>query len=132
TTPGQRRYVYETHELSDGVWSDPVKVTGGPSDASQQVNSQAFVTLDGSEIYWSGFSTDCPAVGCIYKAPSAGNGTWGAPSVVLAPAATATSGDVIALGEASLTADGHYLYFAYILFGGGTSYDLNIGVVEKP
>ncbi len=127
------REVFVTHDLGGGAWSDPVVVTGGPGDASQGYAWQAFVTADGSEIWWSGFGTGCSGSAlCLYEAPRVSDDVWGTPSVIITPSASGATGQAYTLGEASITADGHYLYFAYITNDSAGRADINLGVAEHP
>jgi hypothetical protein len=52
---------------------------------------------------------------------------------VLTPVAVASAsqGDAIAVGEASVTCDGHYLYFIYIQMNDAGG-NLNVGVAHRP
>lgn len=123
------RQIFVTHETSPGVWSDPVNVT----PTGQGYAWQAFVTADGSEMYWAGVDTQCAAQSstlCIYEAPRASGDSWGTPQIEMMITGTAGIGDAIGLGEVSVTADGHWLYFVYIEKTAGEQ-DLNIGVVHR-
>ncbi len=106
----------------NGNWSAPELVPGGPNTTDQRW--QPFVTDDGQWFYWNGEASDCPADACIYRAPKSGNG-WGNREVVVVP-----SGDVVGLGEVSITADGKYFYFTYVSSEGPMRIQLNIGVAE--
>ena len=129
---GANRQIYVTHDLGGGAWSDPVNVSPG----AQPYANQAFVTADGSEMYWSGIDNDCLMQGakalCLFKAPKAAGDTWGTPQIEMVLTSTAGTGVVTTVGESSVTADGHYMYFTYIVHDSAGRVDLNLGVAEHP
>jgi hypothetical protein len=127
-TNGGPRQIFVTHDLGGGAWSDPVNVT----PEAQPYAWQAFVTADGQQMLWSGVDDACIAAGpsgfCVFRASKASGDAWGTPAIEMYPVGFTTTGAVSTIGEVSVTADGHYLYFTYVrnLAGGGT--DLSLGV----
>lgn len=108
-------------------------MTGGPGDPTQLYAWQAFVNADGSEIWWAGSGTGCSGSAlCPYEAPRVSDDVWGTPSVVMIPLASTAAGLAHTIGEMSVTADGHYLYFVYITNDTAGRPDLNVGVAEHP
>jgi len=104
-----------------GVWQAPVVVGGVVNDTSQ--NNQAFVTPDKTTMYWTrqGAYDDsvpgCDAGSCIFKATQDANDPHRYTDMTLVmkprPFFSWTTGDVVSIGEASVTRDGKYLYFVY-------------------
>ena len=129
---GGNRQIWVTHDLGGGAWSDPVNVTPG----AQPYANQAFVSADGSEMYWSGIDNDCLAQGakalCLYKAPHTSGDGWGTPQIEALMTETAGVGVVTTIGESSVTADGKYLYFTDIVHGTDGRVQLNLGVAQQP
>jgi hypothetical protein len=118
----------------DGAnWGAPVQIPGAPNTGA--VHWQIYPREDPT-LYWAGGDTDCKAEACIYRASLESDGGYGDKTLVVQPVAvgTATPGDVIAVGEVSITRDGHWMYFTYIqeitTADGGIGANLNIGVAH--
>lgn len=61
------------------------------------------------------------------------NGSYGEETLIArAETLSPSTGDVIAVGEMSITADGRFLYFVYIQSNGATDLELGIAVAQKP
>ena len=128
------RTIYET--TFDGTsWSDPVALGGAPNGGYYHWQ---IYPREEPVMYWSGSDSDCMADGCTYKASLEADGGYG-DRVLIArptPSASATTGDVTAIGETSITRDGHWMYFTYIVrttgSDGGIDANLNLGVAHHP
>lgn len=108
------RTLFVSH-LAGGRWSDPVAVEGAPNAAGSS-NMQPFLSLDGSELYWTGFDRGSPAINCFYRARRDRSGGFG-PAVLVAeptPVGPAMNGQVVALGESSVSEDGQLLVFVFV------------------
>jgi hypothetical protein len=128
---GPARRIWVT-TFAGGTWSLPVVVGGAPS--AGDLHWQPFVRDGAGELWWTGHDARCgDAVACVYRALREADGTWGDDALVMQPTAygAARAGDVFAVGEASLTGDGHLLYFTYgVKTATGTDFD--IGVAWRP
>jgi len=138
TSGSDSRDIYVS-TLTNGAWSDPVAVTGEP--AMGIIHWQVYPRRDQTELYWSGFDSTCGNSNCIYRATKKADGSYGDRVVVMkaVPKDQAMPGDAYGLGEVSITHDGRFMYFTYILresvdggFDGGAHDNLNIGVARKP
>jgi hypothetical protein len=124
------RTIYRS-TLVQGAWSTPEPVPGAPNEGDWHWQGYS---RDPSDFYWAGHDTTCGAASdCVYHARLQPDAGYGATTTVLTPVAvsSASEGDAVAVGEASVTCDGHYLYFIYIQMtdAGG---NLNVGVAHKP
>lgn len=120
-------------ELVDGVWSVPARLRGAPNSTS--LHWQVFVDDEAELVYWSGFDTDCaPGRSCLYRARRQADGSYGERTVVARATNpdAASVGDVIAIGEMSVTADDRFLYFTYMALRGPGDVDLSLGVARRP
>jgi hypothetical protein len=121
--------------LGGGSWSAPVPVRGAPNGGL--FHWQVYPRED-PRLYWVGHDTDCAADICVYRADRDADGGYEDAHVVVqpTPGATAKEGDVDAIGEVSITRDGHWMYFVYIAKAtspdGGEAANLDIGVVHRP
>ena len=108
------RTIYVSH-FRDGHWSDPVAVAGAPNSAGTG-NEQPFLSVDGRELYWTGFRPDCPAIDCFYKATLQQDGSFQNPVMIAEPTSVGPGmdGKVIALGESSVSEDGKLLVFVFL------------------
>ena len=109
-----QRAIFVSH-FQDGRWSDPLRVAGAPNQDGPS-NMQAFLSMDGRNLYWTSSRPDCPAINCFYRAPLQPDGTF-QPLVKVAeptPVGPEMDGKVIALGESSVSADGKYLAFVFV------------------
>jgi hypothetical protein len=138
TSGSETRDIYVS-TLTNGAWSDPVLVTGEP--AMGVIHWQVYPRKDQTELYWSGYDSMCGNSSCIYRATKKADGSYGDRVVVMkaVPQDQAKPGDAYGLGEVSITQDGRYMYFTYILresvdggFDGGPHDNLSIGVARKP
>ncbi|MGI9625540.1 MAG: hypothetical protein ACR2QM_01780 [Longimicrobiales bacterium] len=120
-------------ESRNGSWSVPSRLEGAPN--STDLGWQVFVDETAETAYWSGWDSDClPGRSCLYRATRDPDGSYQG-KMVLARAAdpdTAEVGQVIGLGEMSITSDRRFLYFTYILLRSPADVDLSIGVVRRP
>jgi hypothetical protein len=121
--------------LDGGTWSAPVPLRGAPNGGL--FHWQVY-PRDDPRIYWLGHYPDCAADICVYRADLDADGGYGDAHVVAqpTPGATANDGEVDAIGEVSITRDGHWMYFVYITkvtaTDGGPGADLNVGVAHHP
>ncbi len=86
-----------SHKVN-GKWTKAEKL-GPPineSDPEKTANHQPFITSDGKEFYFTRIQQ-------LYKSVAQPDGTWGKPAKVFP--------NLLVSGHASVTADGHYLYF---------------------
>jgi hypothetical protein len=119
--------------ISGGTWSNPVPIAGAPNGGlfHWQIYPREDPTL-----YYAGHEPDCGGDVCIYRAELNSDGSYGNEKVVAqpTPSSKANVGDVYAIGEVSITRDGHWMYFVYIVKtatpDGGIGADLNIGVAH--
>jgi hypothetical protein len=124
------RTIYRS-TLVAGTWTTPVPVPGAPNGGDWHWQGYS---RDPSDFYWAGHDTSCGAASdCVYHARLQPDGGYGATTIVLTPVAvsSASEGDAVAVGEASVTCDGHYLYFIYIQTNDAGG-NLNVGVAHKP
>lgn len=129
---GQPRDLWIASRIGNG-WSAPALVVGVPN--AQPVRFQPFATPAAAELYWSGFSSDCsPAVSCIHRANRQLDGSYAGLALVANTTnpATAADGDVISIGEISITEDGKQMYFIYRQRISATVSDLSVGVARRP
>lgn len=129
---GQPRDLWVATRVGNG-WSAPGLVAGAPN--AQPVRFQAFATANAAELYWSGFSGDCsPAVSCIHRATRQLDGSYAGIALVANTTnpATAVDGDVISIGEVSITEDGKQLYFIYRQRVSANVSDASVGVARRP
>jgi hypothetical protein len=92
---------------------------------------QVFAKQEGLYIYWSGECTG--GISCLFRARRLPNGSYGEETLIArAETLSPSPGDVIAVGEMSITADGRFLYFVYIQYNGATDLELGIAVARKP
>jgi hypothetical protein len=111
------RTIFVTH-FRDGKWSDPVAVGGTPNEHGP-MNMQAFMAMDGKNLYWTGSREECPAINCFFRAESQPDGSFKGLTMVALPTTVGPEmdGKVIALGESSVSADGKLLAFVYVKAG---------------
>jgi hypothetical protein len=124
------RTIYRS-TLVQGMWTTPVPVPGAPNEGDWHWQGYS---RDPSDFYWAGHDTTCGAASdCVYHARLQPDGGYGATTVVLTPVAVsaASEGNALAVGEASVTCDGHYLYFIYIQMNDAGG-NLNVGVAYRP
>lgn len=129
--PGQPRDLWIAARDGAG-WAAPELVAGEPNTAI--VRFQPFATTGAAELYWSGVSADCaPAGSCVHRATRQPDGSYTGAVLVAAamPTASAADGDVVALGEISITEDGHWMYFVYIQRIDADTSDVSIGVAHR-
>ena len=70
---------------------------------------------------------------CLFRARRLPDGSYGEETLIArAETLSPSTGDVIAVGEMSITADGRFLYFVYIQYNGATDLELGIAVARKP
>jgi hypothetical protein len=129
--PGQPRDLWVAARSGD-TWDAPVVVAGEPNLAP--VRFQPFATAGGADLYWSGYSADCGAAeSCVHRARRQSDGSYANATLVAiaTPSASAVDGEVIAVGEVSITEDGQWLYFVYRQRLTETTSDLSIGVAGR-
>lgn len=129
---GQPRDLYVAAKDGAG-WAAPTRVVGTPNQGV--LRQQPFATESGATLYWSGANAaDCTGTySCVYRATRQGDGSYAGATLVARathPRATAADGDVVALGEVSITDDGRWLYFVYMQRVDASSTDLSIGVAR--
>jgi hypothetical protein len=124
---GLQRSIYISH-YDGSEWSTPTKIQGIQSGNSNVW--QVFVKQEGEYIYWSGL---CAGGGsCLFRAREISDGIYGDGTVIAqATAGSPTPGDVIAVGEMSITGDGRFLYFVYMQINSATDLELGIAVARK-
>jgi hypothetical protein len=118
--------------FAGGAWSLPARVAGAPNGGD--AHSQPFVRDATGEFWWTGHDARCGgALACLYRALAEPDGSFGDDVLVALPTdnSVARLGDVVAVGEASLTADGHLIYFVYAKKT-ATGLDFDIGVAYRP
>lgn len=118
--------------FADGAWSLPSLVAGAPNVGDG--HNQPFVRDAAGELWWTGHDARCGgAYACLYRAVRQADGSFGDDALVALPTvdANARIGDVIAVGEASLTGDGRLLYFTYATKT-ATGLDFDVGVAYRP
>lgn len=134
---GGHRDLYAS-TLVNGTWSAPEPVRGDPNQGDTQ--SQPWVD-DAGDFWWTGHDARCHADNCLYHAYLQPDGSYASSSVMAEPTAAPEPGEVLAIGEASMTRDGHFLYFVYavetessITIDGKSVpvLDFDIGVATRP
>jgi hypothetical protein len=125
-----RRTIYVARR-EGGRWSVPEPLREAPNET--RVRWQVFLTEDARYVYWSGLDPDCRAVVCISRAERQSDGSYRGRTIIAEPAPPQDGrfGEVIALGEVSITADGRFLYFVYMMPLSAESVDLSIGVARR-
>jgi hypothetical protein len=123
----QERFLW-TSAWDGANWSTPVQVEG-QDFVTPIVHWQPYEDFAGENLYWSGATVACP-FGCLYKAPITGPGAVG-PATTIMQITTSGNGHLWAIGEMSITADGHYLYFTYGVKDPSGTIDVSIGVAER-
>jgi hypothetical protein len=124
---GNQRSIYVSTN-SGGTWSTPEKIQGAPE--SHVDSWQVFVDESGTYLYWSGA---CPGGACLFRARKLAGGSYGEETVIAQTSFAAPSpGDVIAVGEMSITGDGRFLYFVYMQYNSATDIELGLAVARKP
>ncbi len=125
---GLERSIYVS-DFDGGTWSRPAGIQGIPNESA--FAWQVFVRQEGLYIYWSG---ECSGgISCLFRARRLSNGSYGEETLIARAETLAPSpGDVIAVGEMSITADGRFLYFVYIQYNGATDLELGIAAARKP
>jgi hypothetical protein len=69
---------------------------------------------------------------CFFRARKLSDGSYGEETVIAQSSTISpTSGDVMAVGEMSITGDGRFLYFVYIQYNAATDLELGIAVARK-
>jgi hypothetical protein len=131
--PGQPRDLYVAARDGSG-WTAPVLVAGTPNTGLTRF--QPFATADGGTLYWSGANADdcTTSFSCVYRAERQVDDSYGTTTLVARaanPMGNAADGDVIALGEVSITEDGQWMYFTYLQRVDVTTTDLSIGVARR-
>lgn len=117
--------------FADGTWSLPALVAGAPNGGD--THGQPFVRDAAGELWWTGHDARCGgALACLYRATRQADGSFGDDALVALPTANAEAriGDVVAVGEASLTGDGRLLYFTYATKT-ANGMDFDIGVADR-
>jgi hypothetical protein len=123
----QERFIWmSTFDGTD--WSTPVKIAG-QDWTTPVIHWQPFEDFAGENLYWSGADIECP-FGCLYKAPITAAATVSAP-VTIMEITSGGNGHAWAIGEMSITADGHYLYFSYGFKNSAGTIDISVGVAER-
>lgn len=124
---GLQRSIYVSN-YDGSAWSTPTKIQGIPSDGSNAW--QVYVKQEGEYIYWSGV---CPGGGsCLFRARKLSGVSYGEETLIAQPTPPPpTPGDVIAVGELSITGDGRFLYFVYMQYNSATDLELGIAVARK-
>ena len=118
-------------ERTDGGWSVPVRLRGAPN--STGLRWQVFLNETAELAYWSGTDSDCGGRSCLYRARRQVDGSYQERTIIARAGGpdSVSAGDVIAIGEMSITADGRFLYFTYMALRGPGDVDLSIGVARK-
>jgi hypothetical protein len=97
---GLERSIYVS-EFDGGTWSRPAGIQGIPNESA--FAWQVFVRQEGLYIYWSGECTG--GISCLFRARRLPNGSYGEETLIAQAETLAPSpGDVIAVGEMSITA----------------------------
>lgn len=119
--------------LANGSFGPPTPLSGGPTAGA--LIWQVFTLDDGALLYWTGrYDTDCAGrADCLYEAARTTGDDYGTPTLIARPKPMTEVGDgeVLALGEMSITADGAYLYFVYLAQVSPGVHDLGIGVAHR-
>lgn len=128
---GPTRDLYVATRI-EGGWSAPVLVAGAPNEGD--LHWQGYE--HGDDFYWTGHDARCGgALACIYRARRQPDGSYADSTVIVQPtdfSSTAT-GDVFGIGEVSLTADSHWMYFVYgMTTSSGPDLNFLIGVAWHP
>lgn len=124
---GLKRSIYIS-DYDGSTWSNPTKIQGIPNDSSYAW--QVFVNQDGQYIYWAAPCTGGDS--CLFRARKLPNGSYGEKTVIAQSTTTPpTPGDVMAVGEMSITGDGRFLYFVYMQYNSATDLELGIAVARK-
>jgi hypothetical protein len=112
-----RRTIFVSH-FREGQWTAPVAVGGAPNEHGP-MNMQAFLSVDGRELYWTGSRPECPAINCFFRSDRQPDGSFEGLTMVAEPTEVGPEmdGKVIALGESSVSEDGKLLAFVYVKAG---------------
>jgi hypothetical protein len=124
---GLQRSIY-LGNYDGSTWSNPTKIQGIPNQSPYAW--QVFVKQDGEYIYFSGTCTGGNA--CLFRARKLSDGSYGEETVIAqSTTISPTPGDVMAVGEMSITGDDEFLYFVYIQYNAATDLELGIAVARK-
>jgi hypothetical protein len=124
---GLERSIYVSN-FDGNTWSQPTAIQGIPNESA--FAWQVFVKQEGQYIYWSGECTG--GISCLFRARRLSNGSYGEETIIARAATNSPSpGDVIAVGEMSITADDRFMYFVYIQLNSATDLELGIAVAQK-
>jgi hypothetical protein len=126
-TGGLQRSIYVAH-FNGTTWSQPVPIQGIPAESP--FAWQVFVEQEGKYLYWSGSCAGGNS--CLFRARRLSNGSYGEETLIARASTLSPSpGDVIAVGEMSITGDGRFLYFVYMQYNSATDLELGIAVAPK-
>ncbi|MBW2410407.1 MAG: PD40 domain-containing protein [Deltaproteobacteria bacterium] len=126
-TAGLQRSIYVS-KLVGSQWSTPSKIQGLPNTGAYAW--QIFETPDGQHIYWSALNND--GASCLFRARKLSEGSYGEKTLIArATTISPTPGDVMAVGEMSITGDGRFLYFVYMQYNSATELELGLAVAYK-
>lgn len=126
---GHERTIYVS-KFDGKKWLDPQPLRGAPNEMKS--NWQVFVSEDAKDVYWTGIEDDCPTLS-IYRARLAEDGSYKDKTMVMQPVGfdNAKDGDVVAVGEMSITSDNRFLYFVYLQRISEGRFDFSIGVARR-
>lgn len=126
---GQRRTIYVS-KFNGEKWLDPRPLRGTPNEMKS--SWQVFVSEDANHVYWTGVDDDCPTL-CIYHARLAEDGSYKNKTLVMQPVGfdNGKDGDIVAVGEMSITSDNRFLYFVYLQRISEIQFDFSIGVARR-
>ena len=122
----QRSIYVSTYD--GNAWSTPSKIQGIPNTGLYAW--QIFETPDGEYIYWSALNTEGES--CLFRARKLSEGSYGEKTLIARSTTnSATPGDVMAIGEMSITGDGQFLYFVYVQYNSPDNLELGLAVAYK-
>lgn len=113
---GESMDIWSTVKTGD-VWSTPVRVKGVNTEADEGF---PYVTPDGTEMYFTAFSTHGYQGPAVYRSVLQSNGTWGTPEEIISNFA----------GEPTLDDDGN-IYFVHHYYVDGEMIEADIYVAMK-
>ena len=126
-TVALQRSIYVSN-YDGNAWSTPSKIQGLPNTGAYAW--QIFETPDGEYIYWSALNKDGES--CLFRARKISEGNYDEKTLIArSTTISPTPGDVMAVGEMSITGDGRLLYFVYMQYNSATNLEPGLAVAYR-
>jgi hypothetical protein len=115
-------------------WDAPVALNFSPFNTTGSGDTQPY--FDGTQLILRNglVLLSYPYLGATFDSATLGNpASWGAPTTMLAPSASSTTGNVVVVGEPTIaTINGvQVLYFVYAIYQADGSVNIRAGYVRK-